>query len=187
VRCRALGDHPRQPRFYMRLITIVCYLSVILSFISGCASRADAVFYDMVLNIGNEQSSEKIRLSHGEYHQEHVLHVGYDGKYVFGDFNRDGLRDAAVIIWESGGGSACWYELAFLINDGKKLVHQSTYELDDHAKINSIIEQDNKVIVDMSVHQEEDSHGGPTKHVINTYEYKGPDKWGPSFDEIVNR
>jgi len=35
----------------------------------------------------------------------------YTGKYVYGDFNHDGLKDAAVIVIENSGGNADWYTL----------------------------------------------------------------------------
>ena len=53
-------------------------------------------------------------------------------------------------------------ELAFLINDGTKLVHKASLSLDVWAEVNSVTEKDGKVIVDMYVHQEGDCNAGPT-------------------------
>jgi hypothetical protein len=139
------------------------------------------IFANAEYKIGNEYGIDVVKLVNGEYYQEHILHVRYEGQHVWGDFNHDGLKDAVVVVWESGGGSACWFELAFFINDGKKLVHQSTQELGNRARINSIVEKDGKVIVDMWLRPlPQDLAEGKMRHVVKTYEYKGPDKWGPT-------
>ncbi|MFH0753203.1 MAG: hypothetical protein V2A70_01405 [Candidatus Omnitrophota bacterium] len=111
-----------------------------------------------------------ILLVNGEY-EEQFLNVYYDKKYVYGDFNHDGLKDAAVVIFENHGGNSDYYELAFLINDGKRLVHRATRGLGVWVIVNSLREKDGKVIVDMYVHQEGDCNAGPSKRVRNAYEY----------------
>ena len=116
----------------------------------------------------------------------------YESQYVYGNFNHDGLKDAAVIYTENSGGNADWYTLAFLINDGQKLVHRASGVLDDRAVINSIRQQNGKVIVDLFVHQDDDCMGGPTKHVKNIFEYCENKRWidgkqifaGSIFDPI---
>ena len=111
------------------------------------------------------------------------LHVSlnYEGHSVFGDFNRDGLRDAAVVIFENEGGNLDDYSLAFLINDGTKLVHKRSVHLDFWAIINSVREHAGKVVVDMFVHQEGDCNAGPTKRVKRVFDYLefGPDTLVP--------
>ena len=99
----------------------------------------------------------------------------YGGRYVYGDFNRDGLRDAAVLIGESQGGSDDEVELAFLIREGTQLVHRQSVYLGDSAIIHSLKERFGKVLVDMLIHQEGDSQAGPTKRVRNIYDYLNPD------------
>jgi hypothetical protein len=111
-------------------------------------------------------------------HDEPYLYVEYADRYAYGDFNGDGLKDAAVIVTESGGGTGNWYVLAFLINDGEKFVHRASRVLDDRAIINSMREKNGKVLIDMFVHQQGDCMAGPTKRVRNTYVYEGPYRWG---------
>ena len=103
------------------------------------------------------------------------LHVslGYGGQYVYGDFNHDGLKDAAVIIHESEGGSGNFRSLAFLINDGARLIHQQCSYLGDRVIVNSLRERNGRVVIDMLVHQEGDCMAGPTKRVKHVYEYSG--------------
>ena len=115
---------------------------------------------------------DRATLVNGKHHEE-FLNVWYDNKYVYGDFNHDGLKDAAVIIVENYGGNADSYELAFLINDGHKLVHRASYDLDTWAIVNSVRARNGKVIVDMYVHQEGDCNAGPSKRMRNVYKYSG--------------
>jgi len=107
------------------------------------------------------------------------LHVSlsYGGQYVYGDFNRDGLKDTAVIIHESEGGSGNFRSLAFLINDGTRLVHKQYAYLGDRVIVNSLKERNGRVIIDMFVHQEGDCMAGPTKRVKYVYAYGGPERW----------
>jgi hypothetical protein len=111
-------------------------------------------------------------------HDEPYLSVRYDDRYVYGDFNGDGLKDAAVVVIENNGGTAEWYTLAFLINDGKRFMHKASQFLDDRAIINSIRERNAKVVIDMFVHQEGDCRAGPTRRIRQVYAYEGPDRWG---------
>ena len=101
----------------------------------------------------------------------------YEGHHVYGDFNHDGLKDAAVILSEGEGGSGDYRTLAFLINDGTRLVHQQSAGLGDRAIIHSLSERNGKVFIDMFVHQPGDCMAGPTKHVQYAYEYTGQGKW----------
>lgn len=99
------------------------------------------------------------------YYGRCSVSLNLEGHYVFGDFNRDGLRDAAVVIFMNEGGNLDDYSLAFLINDGTKLVHRNSVHLDFWAIINYIWQRDGKVFVDLFVHQEGDCNAGPTKRV----------------------
>jgi len=101
----------------------------------------------------------------------------YDGEYVYGDFNRDGLRDAAVVVGEGEGGSEDFKSLAFLIHDGTHFVHRKSAGLGSSAIINSLKERDGKVFVDMFVRQDGDCMAGPTKHVKSVFEYGGDRAW----------
>lgn len=98
--------------------------------------------------------------------------VIYEGHYVLGDFNRDGLGDAAVVIGENGGGNHFNYLLAFLINDGTKLVHRKSAYLGYSAIIDSVKERAGKVVVNFFVLQEGDCMAGPTKRVKKIFDYR---------------
>lgn len=146
---------------------------------------ADKISGNIVYLNDSPYFSESVLLANGSYEWNYTseddvflsYHLRYAGKYVYGDFNDDGLKDAAVIVIENSGGNAEWYTSAFLINDGKKLVHRASGLLDDRAIINSMREKNGKVLVDMFVHQDDDCMAGPTHHVKGIFEYSGGRRW----------
>lgn len=137
--------------------------------------RATKIFGNMSYHIEKSLAEKDVTLVNGEY-EKWPNNIYYGDKYVYGDFNHDGLRDAAVIIIKNtgGGGNQNWFALAFLINNGGKLVHQATINLDDRAEIYSMRERDGKVLIDMNVHQPGDCNWGPSKHLRESYAYPGP-------------
>ena len=105
----------------MRLTCLV-FLSAGLMVISlfserDASGRAARIFGNATYVMGNEHAAQAATLVNG-IHDEPYLHVRYGDKYVYGDFNGDGLKDVAVIVIENNGGNAEWYTLAFLMNDG---------------------------------------------------------------------
>ena len=161
-----------------RFVFLFAGLVVLGALLQQRASRQAArIFGNATYVMWDGYAAQTATLADG-IHDEPYLHVRYDDTYVYGDFNGDGVRDAAVILMENNGGTAEWYALAFLINDGEKLVHRASRELDDRAIINSMREKDGKVWIDMFVHQEGDCRAGPTKRVRNIYAYDGPNRWG---------
>ena len=156
----------------------VCAL-VSLLLLLGYQSKAAAnkIFGNMTYFADCPSITEKVTLIDGErVVWSFRLHVSlyYEGHYVYGDFNHDGLGDAAVIIGESQGGSDDSIWLAFLIHEGIQWVHKQSVFLGDSAIIKSLKERKGKVVVDMLVHQEGDCMAGPTKRVKMTYNYLKP-------------
>ena len=161
-----------------RLVFLFAGLVVVGALVQHHASRQAArVFGNATYVIWDGYVAQAATVVDG-IHDEPYLYVVYADRHAYGDFNRDGLKDAAVIVTESGGGTGNWYTLAFLINDGEKFVHRASRVLDDRAIINSMREKKGKVLIDMFVHQEGDCMAGPTKRVRNIYAYDGPDRWG---------
>jgi len=140
----------------------------------------------MTYIIGDEDRSEKVTLVNGK-HRDHPRHpllcVYYEGEFVYGHFNSDRLKDAAVIIYDSGGGSGYSINLAFLINDGTQLVHKSSYDLGYRPDIISLNEQQGKVVIDMRIYNESTWAEGIKDRVKVTYEYTGPTEWGPELEK----
>lgn len=135
------------------------------------------IFSSMTYYTSSPDLAEKIILANGSgVVWRHRLHayLYYGNRYALGDFNEDGRKDAAVIIGESQSATGDEVELAFLIHDGKQLVHQQTIYLGNHTTVHSLKERDGKVIVDMFVHQRGDCQAGPTKRVIARYDFLNP-------------
>ena len=122
----------------MRLISVFL-LAISVVFWGGLSfgRQTEKVFGNMTYWVGGPHSPRQVKLVNGK-HEEDFLNIYYEGPFVYGDFNHDGLMDAAVVIMENFGGNADDYELAFLINDGKKLVHRASYYLDVWAIVNSV-------------------------------------------------
>ena len=174
MRQRALDHQRSSSYFYMPLTCILVMISVI--FCGGVSKeRALRVFGNMTYHVPYGLEKTEFTLIDGEY-STWENQVYYDNRYVYDDFNHDGLKDAAVMITTNtgGGGNQDWYVLAFLINDGKKLAHRASINLDDRAEIYALHAKEGKVLVDMHVHQPGDCNGGPSKHLREWYEYPGP-------------
>lgn len=162
-----------------RVIVCLIVVWVVMSMVSRkhAYGQAARIFGNATYVMGNKDAAEVATLVDG-VHDEPYLYVRYDNRYVYGDLNHDGLKDAAVIVIENNGGTAEWYILTFLINDREKLVHKASRMLDDRAIINSMREKDGTVVIDMFIHQEGDCMARPTKRVRNLYAYDGPDRRG---------
>ena len=160
------------------LLTIVLFLiSIIVVLHIRTVNQANKIFGNTTYFFDDGpvlHGRSAARLVDGA-HEELYFNVYYENKFVYGDFNHDGLRDAAVILTENTGGNSDWFTLAFLINDGARLVHKASFLLDDRAVINSMREKNGKVFIDMYVHNPDDSRGGPTRRIKNLYPYVNRD------------
>ena len=168
--------------FGMRSICIICCVIACAVFLFGYQSRAAAnkMLGNMTYLTDAPYIVEKVTLVNGQYEQSYergvslYYHFQYNDQYVYGDFNQDGLKDAAVIIIQNEGGSGEFRSLAFLINDGTQLIHKQSVGLGDRVIINSLKERKGKVVIDMFAHKESDCMAGPTKRVKNVYDYLNP-------------
>lgn len=141
-------------------------------------TEAHKRFGNMTYMTGSSYLVEKITL----VNSKRVIRRGrlhhsmyYERQYVYGDFNRDGLQDAAVLVAQSQSATEHCLELAFLINENGRLVHRVSHYLGDRVIVNSLKERGGKVVIDMFVHQKGDCMAGPTKRVRNVYDYLHPD------------
>ncbi len=172
----------------MRQICAVFFVIAFSSIASEClADEPNKIFGNMTYMIGNENCAERAHLVDGKYEVPRIMYVYYENQYVYGDFNSDGLEDAAVIIAESGGGSGHFRQLAFLINKGGKFIHRSSAYLGDRVIINSIKENKGSVILDMFVHAEDDCRAGPSVRTKNIYKYTRPTNWGPDYQTLIKK
>lgn len=170
----------RLNRFYSTAICFAICLSV-CGFLASWwqSTEAHQVFGNMTYMTDCPYIVKKVKLVNG-YRQARrgLLHysMSYDRKYFYGDFNRDGLKDAVVVIGQGEGhGWGTW--LAFLVYDGKKYVHTKSGFLSRTAIINSLKVKGSRVIVDMFVLQADDCNAGPTGHVIGIFDTRRRECW----------
>ena len=155
---------------------VICSLVCTLLILWHQSVEANQIFGNMTYMTDSPNIAEKVTLLNGycetrNFRLDHSMY--YDGQYVYGDFNHDGVRDAAVVIGQGEGGSEDSRSLAFLIHDGTRFIHKKSAALGSSAIVNSLKERGGKVIVDMFVHQDGDCMAGPTGHVKSTFEYAG--------------
>ncbi len=162
----------------MRKVYIIFCFLLLSAFAAECRSEdMEKIFGNIEYVVHYGPYEERVKLTDGKYEAPGYIYIYYQGKYVFGDFNGDGFQDAAALFSESGGGSGTFYRLAFLINDGSRLIHKDTRYLGDRVVIYSLKEQQGKVVIDMLTHAKGDCMAGPTKRVKNVYKYYGPEIW----------
>ena len=170
----------RLNRFYWTAFCLViCFLAcdLLVSWRQSC--EAHQLFGNMTYMTDSPHIVKKVKLVNG-YRQARggLLHysMSYGGKYFYGDFNQDGLKDAVVVIGQGEGhGWGTW--LSFLVYDGKKYVHTKSGFLSRTAIINSLKIKDSRVIVDMFVLGADDCNAGPTNHVIGIFDYRRRERW----------
>lgn len=93
--------------------------------------------------------------------------------FAVGDFNSDGLDDAAHIIGYSGGGSGYFYHLTIFINDHGKLKYLTQKELGDRVVIKSVKYNSGLFTVDMITQGEgEDFMGYCCPNVSATIKFR---------------
>ena len=77
---------------------------------------------------------------------------------------------AAVILITDPGGSGTFYDLAVVVERDGYPTHLATANLGDRSQINSLVIENNQIVVDMITHDEDDPMCCPTKHVVVTFE-----------------
>ncbi len=159
----------------MRLVSTL--FLVLIVFLAGCGvenRNAARLFGNMTYYIGDERSVESVTLVNSSY-RSLPLNVFYYNKYIYGDLNDDGLKDAAVITEQNSGGSGYCYVLNFLINDGERLVHKASRRLEGAIEINRMSLKNGRAYIDMDVRQGEGHAENPSRRVKKVYEYTDPD------------
>lgn len=71
---------------------------------------------------------------------------------AFGDLNGDGVKDAAILLAENGGGSGVFESVIAVINQAGKPHQQSEAELGDRVLVNSIDISSGVIHLDMLTH-----------------------------------
>ena len=93
--------------------------------------------------------------------------------HAFGDLDGDGVKDAAVILATSGGGSGTFISLEAVINDNGTPNHAATVLLGDRVQVKSVTAESGEITVDMVTHGPDDPLCCPTLEVTHKYKRSG--------------
>jgi len=154
----------------------MAFFGAILFYGYHSKAAAHKVFGNMTYYTSSPYIVEKMTLHNGTataYNGLLYYTYIYERQYVYGDFNKDGLKDAAVLVYD-GEENAGGYDLAFLINDGSHLVHRGSCYLGRRVIIKSLREHNGHVIVRKLVSEGDDWVVGRDRPVMDVYNYLDP-------------
>lgn len=163
----------------MRVILSPIFLSGIMLYflVSSVAGlQTPSLTITSLENSVYKLDKEEIRLHNGKF----IKTPGIDGfPYAYrvefetaalGDLNKDGLSDAAVILFWNGGGNGIFYYLSAVINDNGKPLNVDTILLGDRVNIESIKISSGFIEIELLAHGLFDPMCCPKKKVL--YRYK---------------
>jgi hypothetical protein len=93
--------------------------------------------------------------------------------FSFGDLNKDGLSDAAVLFAENYGGTGVFVSLAVVLNENGQPRHKASYLIDDRPQVNSLDLRDGTVFLDTVVHAPNDPGCCPEMQVTRAFQLVG--------------
>ena len=89
---------------------------------------------------------------------------------AFGDLNGDGVDDAAVLLASNSGGSGTFIDLHAVLNENGEPVDAASTFLGDRVQVNSLVIEDEEIIVDMITQGPNDAMCCPTQEETRTYQ-----------------
>ena len=120
-----------------------------------------------------------IRLSDGKYFEEYgsgtSLLIKLSEFFDTGDLNGDGLNDGAAIIIEEPGNESVFYYLHAVYNGGFYIYSIAHSFLGDRVKIRDLVIEEGRIIVEMTVHSQEDPKCCPTEEIKSIFRLDGYD------------
>lgn len=118
---------------------------------------------------------EKVQLVDGKYERRYPegaseLYVQIDNNsIVFSDLDNDGIKEAVLITYWSGGGSGTWRELTIIKNEMGHPLFITSKDLGDRTIINSLTIESGIITVDMVAHSPSDPMCCPTQKEVAKY------------------
>jgi heat shock protein HslJ len=123
---------------------------------------------------------EAVQLIDGQYEGEPFVEGGASrptvtltDAYAFGDLNGDGVKDAAVILVESSGGSGSFCYLAVVLNQDGNPENIATETLGDRVQVASVTIDGAEITVEAKTHGPADPMCCPTQEVTLVYGLDG--------------
>jgi hypothetical protein len=93
--------------------------------------------------------------------------------FSFGDLNKDGLGDAAVLLAENYGGTGVFVSLAVVLNENGQPRHKASYLIDDRPQIDALDLRDGTIFLDGVVHAPNDPGCCPEMEVTRAFQLVG--------------
>lgn len=121
----------------------------------------------------------KFTLTSGEYGSVHgrvgvaVLTEANGPMVAFGDLNGDGMDDAVVGIYYSGGGSGTWVFLYAMVNDDGRPKCAAAIQLGDRPHTRALRIRDGEILLDMNLRNQDDSMASASVPVHARYALQG--------------
>jgi hypothetical protein len=97
------------------------------------------------------------------------LQVFFGDHVAHGDLNGDGTADAAVILWENGGGSGTFVHLAAVSNEGGKPRHIDSVCLGDRVNIQALSIKGGVITVEILTQGPHDAMPDPNLHEAHRF------------------
>jgi Flp pilus assembly protein TadD len=92
-----------------------------------------------------------------------------DDVFAIGNLNRDGVDDAAIVVYSTGGGSGIFFEHHLLVQNKGRFVDVRSFELGDRVIIHSLSIETGEVLVDITSHGPDDPRCCPTNRQMQRY------------------
>ena len=140
---------------------------------TGCTTDAPDLTEESVRNAEyriDHADGQTVLLAEGRYtDRESRVSVALWEQIALGDLNGDNAVDAAAVLATNTGGSGTFVDLAVVINERGKPVHQTSFFLGDRVKPHRIRIEDGEITLDMTVHGDDDPLCCPTQKVTRIY------------------
>lgn len=140
-------------------------------------AAVDAATMDALKNLsyqGTSAMEESVQLVDGVYEYEPAPgsaargYVQTTDQVAVGELN--GQPAAAMVLVSSAGGSGVFYDLAVVAEQDGQWTNVATTYLGDRVGINSVVIENNQIVVDMITQGPNDPMCCPTEQVVVTYE-----------------
>ena len=119
------------------------------------------------------QANQTVTLQDGQYQAgsgADTLSADILPQIAFGDLNGDGFEDAALLIGENSGGSGSFVSVYAVLNRDGQPVQAGTALVDDRPQIKNLTIEDEKIVLEATIHSFSDPMTDPSLAVTETYQ-----------------
>jgi len=160
------------------VLLVMILTSVSLHWVCRCPAAEAPLTIQALKNSeyrSEQYGGEWVRLKNGR-HEERAQPDGapdfvikLSDNIAFGDLNNDGVKDAAVILITSGGGSGSFRELIAVLNRSGSPRQVASHSLGDRTDIKSISIRSGVIFVDLIRHGPNDPMCCPTVREVKKF------------------